>query len=122
VPAPTQRGHGCHSHIGFNAISTLAEDKVNPERDISVASVLVCLIQTEFCPAMVCVAAPAWPDWRTCPESEPVILNIARRARGPWMGKGRDGVISRRAGLWLRRPARAEYIERCGMVNEPNFG
>src|SRR5579863_6719279 len=30
------------SYIGFDAISTLAEDTIHPERDISVATVLVC--------------------------------------------------------------------------------
>ena len=32
------------SYIGFDAISTLAEDTIHPEREISVATVLVCLV------------------------------------------------------------------------------
>ncbi len=112
------------SYIGFDAISTLAEDTINPERDISVATVLVCVIQTVFCVATVYLAALVWPDYHSYPESETVILDIGRRAGGPWMmgfltfillvaglasaltgqagasrlllGMGRDGVISRR--------------------------
>ncbi len=112
------------SYIGFDAISTLAEDTVHPEKDISVATVTACILQTVFCVAIVYVAALIWPDWRTYPESETVILDIGRRAGGPWMmgfitfillvaglasaltgqagasrlllGMGRDGVISRR--------------------------
>lgn len=112
------------SYIGFDAISTLAEDTINPERDISIATVLACMIQTVFCVATVYLAALVWPDFRSYPESETVILDIGRRAGGPWMlgfltfillvaglasaltgqagasrlllGMGRDGVISRR--------------------------
>mgnify|MGYP002367999861 CR=1 FL=1 len=112
------------SYIGFDAISTLAEDTVHPERDISMATVTVCILQTLFCVAIVYVAALVWPDWRTYPESETVILDIGRKAGGAWMmgfitfillvaglasaltgqagasrlllGMGRDGVISPR--------------------------
>jgi amino acid transporter len=112
------------SYIGFDAISTLAEDTINPERDISIATVLVCVIQTVFCVATVYLAALVWPDFHSYPESETVILDIGQRAGGPWMmgfltfillvaglasaltgqagasrlllGMGRDGVISRR--------------------------
>jgi amino acid transporter len=112
------------SYIGFDAISTLAEDSLRPDRDIPAATLLVCLIQTLFCVAIVYIAALVWPDWKTYPESETVILDIGRAAGGPWLmgfmtfillvaglasaltgqagasrlllGMGRDGIISRR--------------------------
>src|SRR5579863_6797217 len=112
------------SYIGFDAISTLAEDTVNPERDIAFSTVLVCVIQTVFCVVTVYLAALVWPDYRTYPEAETVILDISRRVGGNWMfgfitfvllvaglasaltgqagasrllyGMGRDGVISKR--------------------------
>lgn len=112
------------SYIGFDAISTLAEDTVNPERDISIATVLVCALQTVFCVGIAYLASLVWPDWRVYPESETVILDISRVAGGTWLmgfvtfillvaglasaltgqagasrlllGMGRDGVISRR--------------------------
>ncbi len=115
---------GSLSYIGFDAISTLAEDTIHPERDISIATVLVCLIQTVFCVVTVYLAALVWPDYNSYPESETVILDIGRVAGGLWMmgfitfillvaglasaltgqagasrlllGMGRDGVISRR--------------------------
>ena len=111
------------SYIGFDAISTLAEDTINPEADVSIATVLVCVIQTVFCVVTVYLAALVWPDFNSYPESETVILDIGQRAGGPWMlgfltfillvaglasaltgqagasrlllGMGRDGVISR---------------------------
>jgi putrescine importer len=112
------------SYIGFDAISTLAEDTIRPERDISVATVVVCLIETVFCVVTVYLAALVWPDYHSYPEAETVILDIGRVAGGAWMmgfitfillvaglasaltgqagasrlllGMGRDGVISRR--------------------------
>jgi amino acid transporter len=73
------------SYIGFDAISTLAEDTLRPERDIAVATVLVCALQTVFCFATVYLAALAWPDFMTYPHQETAIMDIASRTGGPWM-------------------------------------
>jgi amino acid transporter len=112
------------SYIGFDAISTLAEDTVEPEKDIAFATVLVCILQTVICFITVYLAAIVWPDYKSFPEAETVILDIGRRIGGEWMfgsltfvllvaglasaltgqagasrllyGMGRDGVISKR--------------------------
>jgi amino acid transporter len=112
------------SYIGFDAISTLAEDTVNPEKDIGFATVLVCILQTVICFVTVYLAAIVWPDYKTFPQAETVILDIGRRIGGEWMfgsltfvlliaglasaltgqagasrllyGMGRDGVLSKR--------------------------
>ena len=112
------------SFIGFDAISTLAEDTLHPERDISFATVAVCLIQTVVCVATTYLAALVWPKFSSYPESETVILDIGRMVGGASMmgaisfillvaglasaltgqagasrlllGMGRDGVISKR--------------------------
>jgi putrescine importer len=112
------------SYIGFDAISTLAEDTVKPEKDIGFATVLVCVIQTVICFVTVYLAAIVWPDFRSYPEAETVILDIGIKIGGRWMfgsltlvllvaglasaltgqagasrllyGMGRDGVLSRR--------------------------
>src|SRR5262249_17866092 len=73
------------SYIGFDAISTLAEDTIRPERDISIATVLACLIQTVFCVVTVYLAALVWPDFHSYPEAETVILDIGRVMGGNWM-------------------------------------
>ncbi len=112
------------SYIGFDAISTLAEDTLHPERDIAVATVLVCVLQTGICFLTVYLAALVWPDFRSFPQTDTVILDIGRVIGGGFMfgaitivllvaglasaltgqagasrllfGMGRDGVISRR--------------------------
>jgi len=112
------------SYIGFDAISTLAEDTLRPERDIAFATVTVCVLQAVFCVATVYLAALVWPDYHTFPDKDTAILDIGRRIGGTWMfgfltfvllvaglasaltgqagasrllfGMGRDGVISHR--------------------------
>lgn len=112
------------SYIGFDGISTLAEDTINPERDISAATIWVCVIQTVFCFITVYLAALVWPDFHTFPNPDTAILDVGRVAGGAWLmgslifillvaglasaltgqagasrlllGMGRDGVISRR--------------------------
>ncbi len=112
------------SYIGFDAISTLAEDTVDPKRDIGFATVLVCVLQTVICFATVYLAALVWPDFTSFPESETAILDIGSRIGGTAMfgslifillvaglasaltgqagasrllyGMGRDGVLSKR--------------------------
>src|SRR5580704_10837295 len=112
------------SYIGFDAISTLAEDTVHPERDIAFATLTVCVLQAVFCVVTVYLAALVWPDYQTFPDKDTAILDIGRRIGGFWMfgfltfvllvaglasaltgqagasrllfGMGRDGVISHR--------------------------
>jgi len=112
------------SYIGFDAISTLAEDTIHPERDIAIATVLVCIFQTLICFVTVYLAALVWPDYHSFPNPETVILDISTNIGGKWMfslvtfvllvaglasaltgqagasrllfGMGRDGVISKR--------------------------
>ncbi len=73
------------SYIGFDAISTLAEDSVHPEKDIGFATVLVCLLQTAICVATVYFAALAWNNYRSFPLVDTAILDIGHRVGGPAM-------------------------------------
>jgi putrescine importer len=73
------------SYIGFDAISTLAEDTVHPERDIGFATVLVCLLQTVICVITVYLAALVMPDYNKFPDPETAILDIGRVIGGAWM-------------------------------------
>ena len=73
------------SYIGFDAISTLAEDSVHPEKDIGFATVLVCLLQTAICVATVYFAALAWNNYKSFPLVDTAILDIGHRIGGPVM-------------------------------------
>ena len=117
------------SYIGFDAISTLAEDAIDPRRDIGIATVLVCILQTIFCVLTVYLAALVWPDYRSFPHTETVILDIGKQVGGTFMeavltfvllvaglasaltgqagasrllyGMGSDGVISRKVFAYM---------------------
>jgi putrescine importer len=112
------------SYIGFDAISTLAEDAVCPERDIGFATVSVCVLETVICIVTVYLAALVVPDYTAFRDPDTAILDIGRLIGGTWMlgslifvllvaglasaltgqagasrllfGMGRDGVISPR--------------------------
>jgi amino acid transporter len=111
------------SYIGFDAVSTLAEDTQNPEKNIAIATVAVCVIQTAFCFATVYLAALVWPNFNSFPQDATAILDISGLLGGALMfgfitfvplvaglaspltgqvgasrllfGMGRDGVIAR---------------------------
>jgi amino acid transporter len=51
------------SYIGFDAITTLAEDTLRPERDIPCATVLVCVLETIICFLTVYLAALVSPEY-----------------------------------------------------------
>lgn len=112
------------SYIGFDAISTLAEDAIDPTRDIGWATIAVCIFQGLICILTVYLAALVWPDFTTFPQTDTAILDIATVIGGAFLfgalsfvllvaglasaltgqagasrlllGMGRDGILSRR--------------------------
>ena len=66
------------SYLGFDAISTLAEEARRPEKDIGFATVFVCLLQTVFCFAIVYLAAVVWPIDKPFANVETAILDVTR--------------------------------------------
>lgn len=70
------------SYIGFDAISTLAEDCINPERDIGFSTVVVCILQTGICIITVYFAALAWNNYHNLPHIDTAILDIGHRIGG----------------------------------------
>jgi putrescine importer len=73
------------SYIGFDAISTLAEDTLHPEKDIGFSTVLVCIIQTLICVVTVYFAALAWNDYKSFQAADTAILDIGHRIGGQAM-------------------------------------
>lgn len=70
------------SYLGFDAISTLAEETRNPEKDIGFATTFVCVLQTVFCLAIVYLAAIVWPKEKPFANIETAILEVAQLAGG----------------------------------------
>lgn len=112
------------SYLGFDAVSTLAEDSKDPERDIGFATVAVCVIQAGICFLIVYLGALVWPASRPFTNTETAVLDISQVIGGSPMfgfttimllvaavacsitiqagasrllyGMGRDGVLPRR--------------------------
>lgn len=70
------------SYLGFDAVSTLAEDARDPKRDIGFATVLVCILQTLICVAIAYLAVLVWPAEKPFADVETAILDISRLAGG----------------------------------------
>ncbi|MCX6622035.1 MAG: APC family permease, partial [Acidobacteria bacterium] len=70
------------SYLGFDGISTLAEDSRNPTRDIGRATVLVCLICGVIFILQAWLGQLVWPDFRSYPNTETAFLDVSRRVGG----------------------------------------
>jgi amino acid transporter len=68
--------------IGFDSISTLSEEAIDPHRDILRATVLTCLL-TGVIAAIECYAGQlVWPDFTHYPDLDTAYVFIAGRAGG----------------------------------------
>jgi len=70
------------SYLGFDGISTLAEDCQNPRRDIGRATVLVCLISASLFITQAYLGQLLWPNFESFPNVETAFLDVARLAGG----------------------------------------
>ena len=71
--------------IGFDGISTLAEEARNPRRDILLATVLVCIVIGVLAACEVYAAQLIWPTSRPFPNVETAFVHVAGMAGGRWM-------------------------------------
>jgi amino acid transporter len=70
------------TYIGFDSISTLSEESINPERDIMRATVLTCLVTGVLAAIEVYVAQLVWPSSEPFPDLNTAYVFIAGRAGG----------------------------------------
>lgn len=71
------------TYIGFDSISTLAEEAVNPKKNILRAILLTCLLTGIFSSIEVYVGQLVWPDFSHYPEIDTAYSFVAGRAGGP---------------------------------------
>lgn len=70
------------SFLGFDGISTLAEDAKNPEKNIGRATVLVCLLAGSLFILQTYLGQLIWPDYTTFSPIETAFSDIGRRIGG----------------------------------------
>jgi len=70
------------AYLGFDTVTTLAEDVVNPRRNVMRAAVGVCLFTGVFGGLLVYLSQLVWPDFRSFPHVETAFFDVAKRAGG----------------------------------------
>ncbi len=70
------------TYIGFDGVTTLAEEVENPTRTVPIATVLVCLICGILSTLEVYLGARVWPDYQTFPNLETAFIDVCRRVGG----------------------------------------
>ena len=73
------------TYIGFDGISTLSEEAKNPERDILLATVLVCVVTGVLAALEVYAAQLVWPVPKPFPNVETAFVHVAGLAGGAWL-------------------------------------
>ena len=71
------------TYLGFDSVTTLAEDVHNPRRSVLLATVLVCAFTGLFGGLLVYLGQIAWPDYTTFPNIETAFMDVTRRVGGP---------------------------------------
>lgn len=70
------------TYIGFDGVTTLAEDVKNPKRNMLLAPILVCLFTGIFSILQIYLAQRIWPDYNSFPNLETAFFDVAARVGG----------------------------------------
>jgi amino acid transporter len=70
------------TYIGFDGVTTLAEDAINPKRNVLLATVFVCLFTGLFGGLQIYLAQRVWPDWQTFSNLETAFMDVCYRVGG----------------------------------------
>jgi putrescine importer len=70
------------TYIGFDGVTTLAEDVENPKRNVLLAVVLTCIFAGVSSAVEAYLGARIWPDWRSFPSLESSFVDICARVGG----------------------------------------
>ena len=70
------------TYIGFDGVTTLAEEVENPKRTVPVATVLVCLICGLLSTLEVYLGTRVWPNYNTFPNLETAFIDVCQRVGG----------------------------------------
>jgi len=73
------------TYIGFDGVTTLAEDVKNPRRNMLLAPILVCLFTGLFSGLQIYLAQRAWPDYTTFTNPETAFFDVAELVGGKFL-------------------------------------
>jgi len=81
------------TYIGFDGVTTLAEDVENPKRNVLLATVLVCVFTGIFGCLLVYLAQLAWPNWQAFPNLETAFMDVCQRVGGVYLFNAMGGIL-----------------------------
>jgi putrescine importer len=70
------------TYIGFDGVTTLAEEVKNPKRNMMLAPVLVCLFTGIFSGIQIYLAQQVWPDYNSFANIETAFFDVSARVGG----------------------------------------
>jgi amino acid transporter len=73
------------TYIGFDGITTLAEDVKEPKRTVPLAIVLVCLLIGLCAFVQVYLAQRVWPDYNSFKDLDTAFFDVCRRVGGTFL-------------------------------------
>jgi amino acid transporter len=73
------------TYIGFDGITTLAEDAKEPQRTVPLATVLVCLLTGIMGGLQVYLAQRIWPDYNTYPSVDTAFFDVCQVVGGKFL-------------------------------------
>jgi putrescine importer len=71
------------TYLGFDAVTTLAEEVKNPRKNVLLAAVGVCLFTGLFGSLLVYFGQLAWPDYTSFPNPDTAFIDVTGRVGGP---------------------------------------
>jgi len=81
------------TYIGFDGVTTLAEDVENPKRNVLLAVVLTCLFAGFASAFESYLGARVWPDWRSFPNLETAFMDICHRVGGVFLFNAMGAIL-----------------------------
>lgn len=73
------------TYLGFDAVTTLAEDVKNPRRNVMLAAVSVCVFTGIFGGLLVYLGQLVWPNYHTYSNIETAFIEVTGRVGGVWL-------------------------------------
>ncbi len=73
------------TYIGFDGVTTLAEDVKNARKNMMLAPVLVCLVTGLFGIIQIYLAQQAWSDFNSFPNPETAFYDVSKKVGGDFL-------------------------------------
>lgn len=81
------------TYIGFDGVTTLAEDVENPRRNVLLAVVLTCIFAGVCSAFEAYLGARVWPDWRSFPDLVTAFMDVCRRVGGLFLFNAMGAIL-----------------------------